>query len=184
VCLLLEEANSSKGEDAKPVPYLAARAGRTAGEGSVVRSIWVGLTCFAFAALSGARPAVATDLDPSAAGEFAASSAAPGLTVRYQVESRALRRLASPSDQLTFRLFRDRACTVTAYSEQLRVSQVHVSRARIMPVGVVTARRSIATLQATLRVTPTVAMTSRYLKVRGPGIRPLGGDCQPLGRNL
>lgn len=116
---------------------------------------------------------------------LATSSASADVLVRYDVESRPLRRHAAPTDQLTFELFGDAACTVPVHQEALRLQQVEVLSSEIVRASQAqqqTARRSVARLHATLR--PAVPRRGQYLRVRGPGIRPLGGACQPQDDGL
>ena len=108
---------------------------------------------------------------------LAAPISAAEIGVSYLVDSRALRGLSVTDDVLTFELYADPACRRRVHAERVVASRVQVLRTQILPAARLHAGRlKAATLRTVLH--PSLRSPLVYLRVHGPGVRPLGGACQ------
>lgn len=115
----------------------------------------------------------------------AAAVDAGELHVSYLVDARALRALVIVRDVLSFELYADASCSTPLHVERVAALRVAVSPSALRPATwperPAGARRA-ARLEAVLLEAPARAHT--YLVVRGPGVRPIGGTCQPQAPGL
>ena len=131
------------------------------------------------------RPALLAGLATIAMLAPTPKANAAELQVSYLVDARALRAMVVVRDVLRFKLYSDASCRTPLHVEKVAALHVAVSPTALRPAAwperPAGARRA-ARLDARLLGAP--RRSPVYLIVRGPGVIPVGGSCQPQTNGL